>query len=70
MIKGLYFKLNIDKKPDKDIYEFFESESKRIGKSKVQLLLIMVNHYMRDMEVHNALIKHGIIRVREGDKNV
>lgn len=70
MIKGLYFKLNMDKRPDKDIYEFFESESKRIGTSKVQLLLIMMSHYMHDMEVHKALIKHGIIRVKEDDKNV
>lgn len=69
MIKGLYFKLNMDKRPDKDIYEFFESESKRIGKSKVYLLLLMMNLYTRDKEVHDALIKANIIRVKEGNKN-
>ena len=27
MIKGLYFKLNMEKRPDKDIYKFFEKEA-------------------------------------------
>ena len=45
MIKGLYFKLNVDKQPDKDIFEFFEKESKRTGLTKLHLLNFMIGLY-------------------------
>ena len=45
MIKGLYFKLNVDKQPDKEIYEFFEKESKRTGFTKLHLLNFMISLY-------------------------
>lgn len=44
-IKGLYFKLNMDKRPDKDIYNFFIQETKRTGKSKIELLTCMMSAY-------------------------
>lgn len=45
MIKGLYFKLNMDKRPDKDIYNFFIQETKRTGKSKIEILSCMISEY-------------------------
>ena len=44
-IKGLYFKLNMDKRPDKDIYNFFIKETKRTGRSKIDLLTCMMSDY-------------------------
>lgn len=38
MIKGLYFKLNIDKPYDKEIYNFFINESKSKGRAKIDIL--------------------------------
>lgn len=48
MIKGLYFKLNMEKRPDKDIYKFFEHESKRTGMTKLELLTAMMGIYSRE----------------------
>lgn len=45
MIKGLYFKLNVDKRPGKDIYNFFIQETKRTKKSKIELLACMMSAY-------------------------
>ena len=44
-IKGLYFKLNIDKQTDKDIYNFFIQESKEKGIDKISLLFRMMTLY-------------------------
>lgn len=44
-IKGLYFKLNIDKQTDKDIYNFFIQESKERGIDKITLLFDMMCIY-------------------------
>lgn len=44
-IKGLYFKLNIDKQTDKDIYNFFIDESKKRGIDKITLLFDMMCRY-------------------------
>lgn len=44
-IKGLYFKLNIDKQTDKDIYNFFIQESKERGIDKITLLFDMICIY-------------------------
>ena len=44
-IKGLYFKLNIDKQTDKDIYNFFIQESKEKGIDKISLLFKMMCLY-------------------------
>lgn len=46
-IKGLYFKLNIDKQTDKDIYNFFIQESKDRDIDKITLLLDLVLTYKR-----------------------
>lgn len=45
MIKGLYFKLNMDKRPDKDIKDFFERESKYWCITKIELLCRMISAY-------------------------
>lgn len=45
MIKGLYFKLNIDKPLDKEIYDFFIKESKRCSVSKIDILYSMMLAY-------------------------
>ena len=44
-IKGLYFKLNIDKQTDKDIYNFFIQESKERDIDKITLLFDMICIY-------------------------
>ena len=44
-IKGLYFKLNMNKRPDKDIKYFFERESKYYGITKIELLCRMISAY-------------------------
>lgn len=44
-IKGLYFKLNIDKQTNKDIYNFFIQESKENGIDKISLLFKMMCLY-------------------------
>lgn len=46
MIKGLYFKLNMDKQADKDIYNFFIQESKKCSVNKIDLLFSMMLAYM------------------------
>lgn len=44
-IKGLYFKLNIDKPLDYEIYKFFIQESKRCSVSKIDILYSMMLAY-------------------------
>lgn len=46
MIKGLYFKLNIDKEEDNIIYSFFNKESKKEGINKIELLYRMIRIYI------------------------
>lgn len=48
MIKGLYFKLNIDKQLDKDIYNFFIQESK--DRPKIDVLYDAVLTYKDKLE--------------------
>lgn len=45
MIKGLYFKLNMENGSDKSIYDFFEKESKRTGFTKLTILAMMIGLY-------------------------
>ena len=45
MIKGLYFKLNIDNPHDEEIYKFFINETKRSGINKINLLHLMIRIY-------------------------
>lgn len=45
MIKGLYFKLNIDKEADKMIYDFFTQESKEVECNKIDLLFRLICAY-------------------------
>ena len=45
MIKGLYFKLNMDKQTDKDIHNFFIQESKKCSVSKIDILYSMMLAY-------------------------
>ena len=42
MIKGLYFKLNMDKDTDMTIYNYFIQESKKQNISKIDLLYRLV----------------------------
>lgn len=44
MIKGLYFKLNIDKEEDKEIYDFFNNE-KIEGFSNIEQLREVIRCY-------------------------
>ena len=48
MIKGLYFKLNMDKQTDKDIYNFFIQESKKCSVNKIDILYSMMLAYIKD----------------------
>ena len=45
MIKGLYFKLNIDKEEDNIIYNFFIQESIKRKINKIDLLYKMICMY-------------------------
>ena len=45
MIKGLYFKLNIDKEEDNIIYNFFIQESIKRNINKIDLLYKMICVY-------------------------
>ena len=38
MINGLYFKLHDDIKLEKEIIDFFNNESKKLGVTKIELL--------------------------------
>ena len=45
MIKGLYFKLNLNNERDKFIYDFFKTYPKKIGKDKVEMLFMLIRHW-------------------------
>ena len=47
MIKGLYFKLNMEKESDRYVSEFFEKESKRTGLTKLTILTMMIGLYKK-----------------------
>lgn len=66
-IKGLYFKLNIDKQTDKDIYNFFIQESKERGIDKITLLFDMICKY-KVLKLKEQLEKE-IISKRTSDFN-
>lgn len=53
MIKGLYFKLNMDKQTDKDIYNFFIQESKKCSVNKIDLLYYAMLAYIETRYVMN-----------------
>ena len=55
-IKGLYFKLNVDKEPDKSIFEFFE-ENKSLGNNKIDVLAKLINIF-NEMERNNEQSKY------------
>ena len=54
-IKGLYFKLNIEKQSDKNIYNFFIQESKKRGIDKISLLLDLVGTYKRVRRIEKEM---------------
>lgn len=53
MIKGLYFKLNVDNETDNEIYRFFITESKKLGINKIKLLKILIGLYLN--ETHGGI---------------
>ena len=55
MIKGLYFKLNMNKLTDKEIYNFFIQESKNLGVSKIDVL-------------YSAMLAYNELRIQRGYK--
>lgn len=50
MIKGLYFKLNIDKEKDRTIYEFFKEGTKYLKTNKIDLLYSLCHRFNKDMD--------------------
>ena len=50
MIKGLYFKLNIDKEKDRTIYEFFKEGQKYLKTNKIDLLYLLCKQFNEDMD--------------------
>jgi hypothetical protein len=54
-IKGLYFKLNIDKQNDKDIYNFFIQEAKEKDIDKITLLFRMMSLYKEMKFLHKTI---------------
>lgn len=49
MIKGLYFKLNMEKVRDKIIYNFFNTLQE--PDNKIDVMYILINHYLSKGEV-------------------
>lgn len=49
MIKGLYFKLNIEKVRDRIIYNFFNTLQE--PDNKIDAMYILINHYLSKCEV-------------------
>jgi hypothetical protein len=49
MIKGLYFKLNMEKARDKIIYNFFNSLTE--PDNKIDAMYILINNYLSKGEV-------------------
>lgn len=45
MLKSLYFKLHTEKEKEKEIIDFFNDESKKLGVSKMELLKICIGCY-------------------------
>lgn len=45
MLKSLYFKLHTDKEKEKEIIDFFNDESKKLGVTKMELLKICIGCY-------------------------
>lgn len=50
MIKGLYFKLNMDNPRDEYIYRFFTMQSDSEGIDKIQLLEKMISQYINQQQ--------------------
>lgn len=48
MIKGLYFKLNLENERDKRIYDFFKTYPNEIHKDKIEILDIMIRYWTLD----------------------
>lgn len=46
-IKGLYFKLNMEKVRDRIVYNFFNAQTG----NKIDVLYILINHYLSKGEV-------------------
>ena len=57
MIKGLYFKLNLDKQIDERIYKFFMEESKRRGINKIDMLYNLIELYETNNAVHKRFVR-------------
>lgn len=53
MIKGLYFKLNMNKHTDKEIYDFFIQESKKCSVNKIDILYSMMLAYIQTRSAKN-----------------
>ena len=49
MIKGLYFKLNMDKVRDRIIYNFFNTLD--VPDNKIDAMYILINHYLSKDDV-------------------
>ena len=49
MIKGLYFKLNMDNPNDEEIYNFFKRYSNK-GMTKIELLFMLMKNFKHLVE--------------------
>ena len=54
-IRGLYFKLNMNKQTDKDIYNFFNQESELRSVNKIEILYAMMIAYKQIKHDKNIL---------------
>ena len=53
MIKSFYFKLHDEKGPEKELIDFIESEPKKLGITKIKLLLLMYKCYKIASKIYN-----------------
>lgn len=55
-IKGLYFKLNVDKQQDEEIYRFFTMEADKKKINKIDLLYALIIFYNRYNKIKEGAI--------------
>lgn len=53
MIKSFYFKLHDEKGPEKELIDFIETEPKKLGITKIKLLLLMYKCYKIASKIYN-----------------
>ena len=65
MIKGLFFKLHVEKPEEADILKFFEEESKEKKISKKKLLMLCVRCYKWAIKIES--LRDRVFKIECGE---